>query len=70
MSSMLKVSWNSTDIVHGFNGVTYPYLMKQDFFIAENLTRKQLTASILFLVCNDMRFFGFRIFLTGNEGKC
>ena len=37
---------------------------------SENLTRKQLTAAILLLVCNDMRFFGFRIFPTGNEGKC
>ena len=38
---------------------------------SENLTRKQLSAAILLLVCNDMRFFGFpHIFPTGNEGNC
>ena len=37
----------------------YPYLMKQDFFHLRIITRKQLTAAVLLLVCNGMRFFSF-----------
>ena len=60
--SMLKVSTQGilTDIVHGSqNGVTSPYLMRRDFFHLRIITRKQLTAAILLLVCNDMRFISF-----------
>ena len=49
-----------TDIVRGSqSGVTYLYLMKQDFFHLRIITPKQLTAAILILVCNDMRFISF-----------
>ena len=49
-----------TDIVHdSHSGVTYLYIMKQDFFHLRIITRKQLTAAILLLVCNDMRFISF-----------
>ena len=34
-------------------------------FWSENLTRKQFTAAILLLVCNDMRFFRFAHFSHG-----
>ena len=49
-----------TDIGQGSqSGGTYPYLIKQDFFHLRVVTPKQLTAAILLLVCNDMRFFSF-----------
>ena len=62
--SMLKVSTQGilTDIVHGsLSGVTSPYLMRRDFFHLRSriITRKQLTAAILLLVCSDMRFISF-----------
>ena len=51
-----------TDIVHDSHsrsGVTYLHLMKQDFFHLRIITRKQLTAAVLLLVCNGMGFFSF-----------
>ena len=59
---MLKASTRGIlkDIGHGFqSGVTYPYLMSRDFVLLRIITRKQLTAAILLLVCNDMRFILF-----------
>ena len=49
-----------TDSVHGSQSriiLMYPFLMKQDFFHLRIITRNQLTAAILLLVCNDMRLF-------------
>ena len=60
--SILKVSSQGilADIGHGSqSGVTYPYLMRRDFFHLRIITQKQLTAAILLLVCNDMRFISF-----------
>ena len=49
-----------TDIVHVSQSVVmYPFLMKQDFFHLRIITRKQLTAAVPLLVCNDMQFFSF-----------
>ena len=59
---MLKVSSQGilADIGNGSqSGVTYPYLMRRDFFHLRIITQKQLTAAILLLVCNDMRFISF-----------
>ena len=67
---MLKVSTQGilTDIGHGSqSGVTYPYLMRQDFFHLRIITGKQLRAAILLLVCKDMRLSHFP---TSNKGKC
>ena len=47
-----------TEIVHGSqSGVTYLYLMKQDFFHLRIITRKELTAAVLLLLCNDMQVY-------------
>ena len=48
------------DIVHGCSGVTYPYLMKEDFFSLIIQHENSLRPAILLLVCKAVfRFFAF-----------
>ena len=60
-----------TDIVHSYSGVTYPYLMKQDFFSLRISHENSLRLLFYFqFVIIIMRFSVYRIFPMGNEGKC
>ena len=59
-----------TDIVHGCSDVTYPYLMNEDFFSLRILHENSLRLPYQFQLVMICSFSVFRIFPTGNEGKC
>ena len=56
-----------TDIVHVSSGETYSFSWSNTFLVWESYTRKQLSAAILHLGCNDIRFSGLRILPTGKS---
>ena len=70
LSSMLKVSSNSNGYRSWLQCVTYPYLMKQDFFGLRILHENSLRLPFYFLFVMICGFSVSRIFPTGNEGKC
>ena len=57
------------DIVAGCSGVTYPYLMKQDFFSLRILYENSLRLLFYFQFLKLRGFSVFPIFPTGNESN-
>ena len=67
LSSMLEVSSKGI----GCSGVTYPDLMKQDFFGLRILRKNGLRLPFYSLFVINIRFFRlFAFFPAGNEGTC
>ena len=54
------------DIIHGCSGVTYPYLMKQDFFSLRISHENSLRLPFQFWFVVISGFLVSRIFPTGN----